>query len=271
MDKRQNTRFAIELNALVHPQNEPSWLCTIRDFCRGGMLLLEQETGPVRSTMPGIHPGETVGIHYYIPTKNKDLHFRLEGQIVRVMRTGLGIKFKEEMADHAITALMNHANSRTSSALEPKSAVAERRVAEDNTLSPASRISEANSEVRRLNLADEDLSSGKISQADTRKIIAAIREEVTKLLLEINAAFFSYMDDELLKLARDAKSNAEQSEYFAAMSNLEKAKEQVKQSFIQEVLIISIILGIFERYLRRAAKRKRNERNSSLKKFAFHS
>ena len=236
MDKRQNTRFAIELNALVHPQNEPSWLCTIRDFCRGGMLLLEQETGPVRSTMPGIHPGETVGIHYYIPTKNKDLHFRLEGQIVRVMRTGLGIKFKEEMADHAITALMNHANRRTSSALEPKSAVAERRVAQDNTLSPASRISEANSEVRRLNLADEDLSSGKISQADTRKIIAAIREEVTKLLLEINAAFFSYMDDELLKLARDAKSNAEQSEYFAAMSNLEKAKEQVKQSFIQEVV-----------------------------------
>ena len=185
---------------------------------------------------------------------------------------GLVSSFKEEMADHAITALMNHANSRTSSALEPKSAVAERRVAQDNTLSPASRISEANSEVRRLNLADEDLSSGKISQADTRKIIAAIREEVTKLLLEINARILFLHDDELLKLARDAKSNAEQSEYFAAMSNLEKAKEQVKQSFIQEVVDqIDHLLGIFERYLRRAAKRKRNERNSSLKKFAFHS
>ena len=100
------------------------------------------------------------------------------------MRAGLGINFKEEMADHAITALMNHANSRTSSDLEPKSTVAERRVAQDNTFSPASRISEANSEAGRLNLADEDLSSGKISQADTRKIIAPIREEVTKLLLE---------------------------------------------------------------------------------------
>ena len=236
MDKRQNARFAIELNALVHPQNGRSWLCTIRDFCRGGMLLLEQKSGPVRPTMPGIHPGETVGIHYYIPTKNKDLHFRLEGQIVRVMRSGLGIKFKEEMADDAITALMNHASRRASSASESKPTVAERRVAQDNILSSASRASEASSEVRRLNLAGEDLSSGKISQAETKKIIAAIREEVTKLLLEINAAFFSYMDDELLKLARDAKSNAEQSEYFAAMSNLEKAKEQVKQSFIQEVV-----------------------------------
>ena len=43
---------------------------------------------------------------------------------------------------------MNHANSRTSSDLEPKSTVAERRVAQDNTFSPASRISDANSEVR---------------------------------------------------------------------------------------------------------------------------
>ena len=57
----------------------------------------------MRSTMPGMHPGETVGIHYNIPTKSKDPHFRLEGQIVLVMRAGLGINFKEEMADHAIT------------------------------------------------------------------------------------------------------------------------------------------------------------------------
>ena len=63
-----------------------------------------------------------------------------------------------------------------------------------------------------------------------------IRREVTKVLPDMNSGFFSYMGNELLKLARYSKSNAEQSEYFAAMSNLEKAKKQVAQSFTQEVV-----------------------------------
>ena len=39
-----------------------------------------------------------------------------------------------------------------------------------------------------------------------------------------------------MKLARDSQSNAEQSEYFAAMSNLEKAKKTVGRGFSNEVL-----------------------------------
>ena len=39
-----------------------------------------------------------------------------------------------------------------------------------------------------------------------------------------------------MKLARDAKSNAEQSEYFAAMSGLEKSKKSIGQAFTNEVL-----------------------------------
>lgn len=270
MDKRQNPRYAIELNALVHPHVGRSWLCTIRDFCNGGMLLVEQETGRVRRTMPGINPGETVGIHYSVPTKTKDLHFRLEGQIVRVMHTGVGIKFREGMDDDAITALLNYSNSRASIATPPKTGALDRgaprkgpgqtdasqkgatapgrtggfQKAEGNrTLSGGVRpVSQGNSadqapaESTNLDLARDGASASSITHADAKKVIGAIRREVTKILPEMNSAFFSYMDDELLKLARDSKSNAEQSEYFAAMSNLEKAKKHVVQSFTQEVL-----------------------------------
>lgn len=82
----------------------------------------------------------------------------------------------------------------------------------------------------------ETVHKGPLKPADSKRIIAAVRREVSKVLPEMNSAFFSYMDEELLKLARDAKTNAVQSEYFAAMSNLEKAKKSVGQSFSNEVL-----------------------------------
>ncbi|MFT6434940.1 MAG: diguanylate cyclase (GGDEF)-like protein [Candidatus Azotimanducaceae bacterium] len=265
MDKRQNPRYAIELNALVHPQVGRSWLCTIRDFCNGGMLLVEQETGRVRSTMPGINPGETVGIHYSVPTQTKDLHFRLEGQIIRVMHTGVGIKFHAGMDDDAITALLNYSNSRAASLSKPKSAsqglgsrdtskqparVGGFQKAEGNRtfsggVRPATEARAASTDAgsqqgestnENIDLARDGLGGGQISPADAKKIIRAIRREVTKVLPDMNSGFFSYMDNELLKLARDSKSNAEQSEYFAAMSNLEKAKKQVAQAFTQEVV-----------------------------------
>lgn len=265
MDKRLNPRYAIELNALVHPQVGRSWLCTIRDFCNGGMLLVEQETGRVRRTMPGINPGETVGIHYSVPTKTKDLHFRLQGQIVRVMHTGVGIKFQEGMDDEAITALLNYSNSRAAIASPPKSASAGRGarnaerqsartggfqkaegnrtfsggvrpVAEGSATSLDAGSQQEQTSNNNLDLARDGLGAGQISPADAKKIIGAIRREVTKVLPDMNSGFFSYMDDELLKLARDSKSNAEQSEYFAAMSNLEKAKKQVVQTFTHEIV-----------------------------------
>ncbi len=67
-------------------------------------------------------------------------------------------------------------------------------------------------------------------------MVAALRREVLKAMPEMNSAVFKYMDAELLELAKDAKSNAEQSEYFAAMSSLEKAKTQVGQDFMKEVV-----------------------------------
>lgn len=55
------------------------------------------------------------------------------------------------------------------------------------------------------------------------------------ILPKIKIALFAHMDGELLVRARDAKNNAEQHEFFAAMSYLKKAKNTVSQQFTDEV------------------------------------
>ena len=63
-----------------------------------------------------------------------------------------------------------------------------------------------------------------------------LRKEAAQVLPEMVASLFSYMDTALLELAKGAKSNAEQSEYFAAMSGLKKGKKGFGQNVANEIL-----------------------------------
>jgi len=268
MDKRRSPRYAVTLNALVHPNEGRSWLCSIQDFCDSGMMLVAQDSSRSRRSMPGINAGEDVGIHFSIPSKSgKDKHFRLNGKIVRVLSDGVGINFTGGMEDDAMTALLNHNNSEPvvatavlkEPATKPKTtkkspAVASKPARGVGVKAAAARPGAFSNSPKKpdrkkpgskktdsgVNTENDALASsrpsGPIKLAESKKLIASLRTVVTKILPEMNAAFFSYMDEELLKLARDAKTNSEQSEYFAAMSNLEKAKKSVGQSFINEIL-----------------------------------
>jgi diguanylate cyclase (GGDEF)-like protein len=174
--------------------------------------------------MPGIKPGEKVGIHFSVPTKGNEKHFRLEGIIVRVMDSGVGINFPQGMDGDAMKSLMdNSGGTKARPAIPEKSAKSNRSASgrQDKEAKPSA--------------ASAFLSSG-LGPADSKRIVAALRKEVMQVLPEMNTALFKYMDSELLELAKDAKSNAEQSEYFAAMSSLEKAKKQVGQDFMNEVV-----------------------------------
>ncbi|MDG1441795.1 MAG: DUF1631 family protein [Pseudomonadales bacterium] len=278
MYKRRSPRYALHLNALVHPNEGRSWLCSIQDFCDGGMLLVEQDASRTRRSMPGINAGESVGIHFSVPSKQKDLNFRLNGVIVRVLDAGVGIQFASGMADDAMAALLNYSNSaplqqaqatkqaeraavtKTKKPVQPATGrnqsrtqqPASSRQSQSKTTardsgSQAARTSPAAAD-RRRNQADSNAAAepvgaskprrraGPIKPSESKNLVASVRAVVAKVLPEMNSAFFSYMDEELLKLARDSKSNAEQSEYFAAMSNLEKAKKRVGQGFTNEVL-----------------------------------
>jgi hypothetical protein len=105
MDQRTSERYETSLNALVHPHIGKAWLCTIKDFCEGGMLLVEQEGRKSPRGKSGINTGDVVGIHFSVPLTESDEHFRFEGKIVRVMDSGVGISFMSGMADKALDAL----------------------------------------------------------------------------------------------------------------------------------------------------------------------
>ncbi|HAK53062.1 MAG TPA: hypothetical protein DCM54_14325 [Gammaproteobacteria bacterium] len=221
-DKRRSPRYAIKLNALVHPNVGRSWVCSIQDFCAGGMLLVEPDSARIRRAMPGIKQGEKVGIHFSVPGKGKDQHFRLEGTIIRVMDSGVGIAFPSGMDEDAIDALMESSGGVPARPDTPKAdGQAKGQAAGGATLKKSSTSA---------------FLTGGIKPEDSQRMVARLRQEVLKAIPEMSSALFKYMDSELLELAKDAKSNAEQSEYFAAMSSLEKAKKQVSQDYMKEVI-----------------------------------
>ena len=93
MDKRNSPRYAIELAALVNPAEGPSWLCSIRDFCAEGMLLAESQVGRSTRGLPDVTTGALVEIHFLVPGSAAAQQFCLDGRIVRVMDSGVGVRF----------------------------------------------------------------------------------------------------------------------------------------------------------------------------------
>lgn len=238
MDKRRSPRYSISLKALVHPTVGRSWLCAIQDYCESGMLLVEQESGRSRRGIPGISPGELVGIHFTVPLGDNDQHFRLEGKIVRVMDSGVGINFVNGMGADAVAALAEFSQKKSVKTGQPKRKQIQK--SESKTRAPVVAVKKGEAEkssAKNLSLAKKSaFSTGGLQPSDSKKIVAAIRKDVAKVLPEMTGAIFNYMDAELLEMAKDAKTNAEQNEYFAAMSNLEKAKKAASQQFMNDVL-----------------------------------
>ncbi|MEO2175916.1 MAG: DUF1631 family protein [bacterium] len=257
MDKRQNQRYAIDLDALVHPSEGRSWMCSIRDFCAGGLLLVEPDSARAANSPP-VNPGEMVGIHFSMPTKTKARHFRVAGKIVRIVDGGIGISFVNGIDDSIMTALLTHAKK----ARDAESSVSAGSMAADP---------KASSAADAVSQSPLQRSQGSIKPSDKKKIIAALRREVAKVLPEMNSAFFAYMDEELMNLVRDSKTNAQQSDYFDAMSKLEQAKKRVSQSFIKEVLDQvdnpRTLKSLLEERL--AAETKRKEKWATRKKLSL--
>ncbi|HTO57232.1 MAG TPA: PilZ domain-containing protein, partial [Pseudomonadales bacterium] len=112
MDRRSHARQPISIGALVHPQKGRSWLCTIRDFCQGGMLLIG--SGGSRSlvaTGAEPRPGDPLNLHFSVPTPQGEQHFRMQAQISRVLDSGngMGIRFPTPLQPRAFEVLMDFA------------------------------------------------------------------------------------------------------------------------------------------------------------------
>jgi hypothetical protein len=68
----------------------------------------------------GLIEGETVGIHFSVPLEAGDQHFWLEGEIVRVMDSGVGIRFPHNMASDALDTYSNKTPPEAASSSQPK-------------------------------------------------------------------------------------------------------------------------------------------------------
>lgn len=92
LNRRKHIRQPAQLPALVHPPRGRSWLCSIRDFCENGMLLVGNEgSRSLHSSGISIAAGDEVSLHFSVPTANNLQSYRLPARVVRVLGAGDGL------------------------------------------------------------------------------------------------------------------------------------------------------------------------------------
>ncbi len=84
-DKRQNGRLTINIDAIIHYQ-EQTILTQIRDIGMGGMYVYSECT---------IEPYNTVDITISLPGKTFSLPMNFKGTIIRRESNGMAIRFHE--------------------------------------------------------------------------------------------------------------------------------------------------------------------------------
>ncbi len=93
----------------MHPAQGRSWLCTISNFCRDGMLL-EGNGGPgsLDATGADAKAGDTVALHFSVALPDGQKHFRTQARVARILGSGegMGIHFPGGLPEDAYDALM---------------------------------------------------------------------------------------------------------------------------------------------------------------------
>lgn len=255
MDRRDFARQPISLGALVHPQQGRSWLCSIRDFCQGGMLLVG--SGGSRSldaSGANASAGDIVNLHFSVPTKAGEKHFRMEAIICRVLGggTGMGVRFEQPLDGAAFSVLMEFAVasgmvSRTAAKLAAGEEVDE---LENGGLGDGDDVPE-------ILLRDK-----RISPEDAGKVREQLRRLASRAVNRISKDFFEHSERDLLVKARDAATNAMQMMYFEALDQFEKRREEIRNRFgkgvVEQIEHVSELEVVLE-------KRRRRESGSNVK------
>ena len=208
MNRRIETRQPIALLALVHPKQGRAWMCTIRDFCRGGMLL-SSDPGQPTLGHAGAAPrkDDIVTVHFSVPTGAVQRHFRLSAQIARVLDGGMGIGVYVAVGIDraALTALTRFAGVPDND--------------EDAAPAPAG-----------------DIRDPRITQEQADQVRSQIRNMLERAMPRIARAFLERADKDLLLRARDAGTTSLQNALFQSMTTLEHHRRQVEERLQQAVL-----------------------------------
>jgi diguanylate cyclase (GGDEF)-like protein len=264
VDRRTHPRQPISIGALVHPEKGRSWLCAIRDFCHGGMLLVG--TGGSRSLLAtGADPkaGDALSLHFTVPTPKGEQHFRMQATIARVLDSGngMGIRLPNGLPQKAFEVLMDFAvasgmvaGSAAELARGPKEAGAATGT-EEGGQAPASET--APGEIPEAFLRDR-----RIRERDAEAVKDQLRRVTTRAVNRISKLFFEKCDRDLLLKARDAGTNAGQMMYFEGLDQLEKQRDGIRAKFGRAVLAQIDQISDLETVLE---KRRKRETGSSLK------
>ncbi|MCZ6890843.1 MAG: DUF1631 family protein [Gammaproteobacteria bacterium] len=247
LDRRLEPRQLVELNALLHPDHGRSWLCTIRDFCSGGMLLVSEGRNRenLAATGGGAKRGDPVNIHFCVPSAiGGQQNFRLTARIARTTEYGVGVQFIDGIETGPMDALLDFAARNADSAPRERTRVT--RTEMPSVAAPADQIGTV---------------SNNISVGDRRRIKRSLRRLLKPGLASMNKAFFKRLDKELLLRARDAGSNQEQNGFFDALTQVEKRRRRIAGDFSRAVLDqIEHIADIDEVVARRAKQSSEGDR-----------
>ena len=208
---RSEPRIAIELDAIVHPERGRTWACTIRDFCGSGMLLEGAEMGHAGSLRDSGFDARTedeIHVHFSVPgEEGGNRNYRLTAIVKRVMDNALGVYFPDGMALRAFRAMEAYARTQAAS---------RRQGGEGEGAGAAGR--------------------GVIDTEASDKVVAQVRRLAARALPSLYKAFFDRAAEELIVLARDAGSNARQSELFEALNTVEGGAKDVARAAGRQVL-----------------------------------
>ena len=240
-NRRQYLRQPISLSALVNPPQGRSWLCTIRDFCQGGMLLTGAGGGSSLMATGGVvNSGAEVSLHFSVATPMGQLHFRLPCLVARVLDSGagMGIRCPQSLPPDAFDALLEYAIA---------SGTVSRRKEIGNPLAanaPAVQVPEAL------------LRDHRVSELDADRIKRRLRRVLERAVDRIGRNYFENATKSLLAKARDAGTNATQMMFFEGLDQLEKYESQVRSNFVDLVLKQVDHVSAFESVLEKRRRRK---------------
>jgi diguanylate cyclase (GGDEF)-like protein len=260
VDRRTHPRQPISIGALVHPEKGRSWLCAIRDFCHGGMLLVG--TGGSRSllaTGADPKPGDSLNLHFTVPTPQGEQHFRMQAIIARVLDSGggMGIRFPTGLPQKAFDALMDFAVASGMVAGSAADLARGRQEAAPAGTQEAEAEKTAPGEIPESFLRDR-----RIREHDAERVKDQLRRMTTRAVNRISKLFFDKCDRDLLLKARDAGTNAVQMMYFEGLDQLEKQRDAIRSKFGRAVMAQIDQVSELEAVLE---KRRKRETGSSLK------
>ncbi|HEY9147827.1 MAG TPA: DUF1631 family protein, partial [Gammaproteobacteria bacterium] len=106
MDKRRLPRFPVTLNVTVTFAGKHEHICTVRDYCAGGMYLICTPSLPLSR-------GDALEVRFSSPLDPAAQSYHLKGKVARAAGSGMGIAFSEQNPA-AIKALSQLSESQTS-------------------------------------------------------------------------------------------------------------------------------------------------------------